>query len=236
MMSGWVAKRFWTAAVAEPCEGGFTVRLDGRAVKTPARTPLVVPTLAMALAIADEWQAQDGKVKPETMPCTRSANSALDKVTPQFTEVAGLLAAYGATDLLCYRAVSPAALTMRQAVAWDPLLEWAAEAMGAPLVVTHGIVPIAQPDSSLVALTAFVQRQSAFHLAGFHDLVAISGSLVLALAVTQGRLTAQQAWALSRIDETWQAELWGTDDEAAESEAVRHGGLLHAGRFYGLCG
>jgi chaperone required for assembly of F1-ATPase len=235
-MSGWSAKRFWKEATVEGCDGGFTVRLDGRAVKTPLRTPLVVPTLALAQAIADEWQAQEGKVKPETMPCTRTANSALDKVAPQFDEVAGLLLAYGASDLLCYRAANPAALTARQAEAWDPLLQWAREALRAPLVVTTGVMPVEQPAESMAALRALVWRQTPFQLAAFHDLVAISGSLVLALAVTEGRLTVEQAWTLSRQDETWQAEHWGEDEEAAESEDLRRGGFLHAGRFYGLCG
>ncbi|NUB44500.1 ATPase [Fertoebacter nigrum] len=235
-MAGWVAKRFWQQAEACPCAGGFTVTLDGRAVKTPAKTPLVVPTRALAQAIADEWQAQEGIVRPDTMPCTRSTNSALDKVTPQFDAVVNELAGYGATDLLCYRATGPARLIDMQAAAWDPLLLWAAAALDAPLRVTHGVVPIDQPAASLAALAAQVRGQSAFQLAGFHDLVAISGSLILALAVTQGRLTVDQAWTLSRLDETWQAELWGADDEAAESDALRRVGFAHAGRFYGLCG
>lgn len=235
-MTGWTAKRFWTEARAEPCPGGHTVRLDGRPVKTPAKTPLVVPTAAMAQTIAAEWQAQDGVVRPETMPVTRSANAALDKVATQFDEVVDLLAAYGDTDLLCYRATGPGALVDRQATAWDPVLDWAAAALGAPLVATSGVMHIAQPAESLAALRARVAAMTPFQLTGFHDLVAISGSLVLALAVTEGHLTGQQIWDLSRIDETWQAELWGTDDEAAAAESVRREGLLHAERFYALCG
>lgn len=236
MSAGWTAKRFWQAADAGACDGGFTVRLDGRGVKTPAKTPLVVPTLAMAQAIAAEWDAQTGKVRPETMPCTRSANSALDKVTPQFDEVAGLLAAYGASDLLCYRATHPAGLAARQAAAWDPMLEWAAQALNAPLMATAGVVHVTQPPASIARLAVRVRTFTPFQLAALHDLVAISGSLVLALALTEGVADAQTIWDLSRIDEIWQAEHWGTDDEAAESEAVRHAGLLHAGRFFELCG
>ena len=235
-MSGWKAKRFWQAAVAEPCDGGFTVRLDGRGVKTPAKTPLVVPTLAMAQAIAAEWDAQQGEVKPETMPVTRAANSALDKVVPQRDEVVALLAAYGASDLLCYRAAAPDALTERQAAGWDPLLDWADAAFGARLAVTRGVMPVAQDAATLRRLEARVAELSAFHLAGFHDLVTISGSLVLALAVIHGRLDVAEAWSLSRIDESWQVEQWGEDEEAAQSEAVRHAAFLEACRFYGLCG
>ncbi len=235
-MSAWAAKRFWKTATAEVCDGGFTVRLDGRAVKTPAKSALVVPTLAMAQAIAAEWDAQQGVVKPDTMPYTRAANSAIDKVATQFTEVADLIAAYGASDLLCYRADGPEALIARQAAGWDPLLDWAATVLDAPLNVTQGIVHIAQPKASLAALTARVHATTPFQLAALHDLVAISGSLVLGLAVTMGRITAEQAFALSRIDENWQAELWGVDDEAAALEAFKHEALLQAGRFFGLCG
>lgn len=234
-MSAWKAKRFWQAATAEACEGGFTVRLDGRAVKTPAKTPLVVPTLAMAQAIAAEWDAQQGLVKPETMPCTRSANSALDKITPQFAEVAGLIAAYGESDLLCYRAAGPEPLVARQAAGWDPLLDWAGRELAAPLQVTAGIVHVAQPPASVQRLTALVTGTTVFELAALHDLVMITGSLVLGLAVARGRIDAAQAWDLSRIDETWQAEQWGVDEDAAESETLKRDGLLHAARFYGLC-
>jgi len=235
-MSGWKAKRFWQAAVAEPCEGGFTVRLDGRAVKTPAKAALVVPTLAMAQAIAAEWEAQQGVVRPETMPVTRAANSSIDKIRVQRDEVVGLLAAYGASDLLCYRAVGPEALIQRQAAGWDPLLDWAAEALGARLAVTRGVMPVAQDPAALERLAARVAGLGIFHLAGFHDLVAISGSLVLALAVTEGRLDEAEAWALSRIDETWQIEQWGADEEAEATEAARRVGFGEASRFYALCG
>lgn len=235
-MSGWKAKRFWKAATAEACDGGFTVRLDGRAVKTPAKAAFVVPTLAMAEAAAAEWDAQQGAVKPETMPVTRAANSAIDKLSSQQAEVVGLLAAYGASDLLCYRATGPEALIARQAAAWDSLLDWAATDLGAPLKVTAGVVPIDQPAESIARLTALTAAFDIFRLAAFHDLVAISGSLVLALAVTKGRLAAEDAFTLSRIDEAWQAELWGVDDEAAEMEAVKRQAYLEASRFFTLCG
>jgi chaperone required for assembly of F1-ATPase len=153
-MSAWKAKRFWTKAEAEPCEGGFTVRLDGRPVKTPAKAALVVPTQAMAQAIAAEWDAQSGEVKPATMPVTRAANSAIDKITAQRDEVVEIIAAYGQSDLLCYRAVAPAALIARQAAGWDPVLDWAEAALGARLVVTAGVVHVAQPSDALARLTA----------------------------------------------------------------------------------
>lgn len=222
--------------MAEPCDGGFTVRLDARYVKTPLKADLILPTLEMARAIAAEWDAQTGLVKPDTMPVTRAANSAIDKIVPQFDEVAGLLAAYGASDLICYRATDPKALIARQAQAWDPLMDWAADALQAPLIATAGVVHVAQPEQSLQRLTARLTALDPFRLAGIHDLVAISGSLVLALAVTHQKLTAEQAWALSRIDEVWQQELWGTDEEAADLAAYRKRAFLEADRFYQLCG
>ncbi len=234
-MSAWSARRFWTTASAVPVEGGYAVHLDARAVRTPLKAPLVVPTLALAEAIAAEWQAQDTKVNPDTMPFTRTANSAIDKVAPQMDEVAGMLAAYGGSDLLCYRAEGPPDLVARQAEAWDPILIWALEVLGADLVVTQGVMHVEQPAESLSRLHERVAAMTAFELAAFHDLVAISGSLVLALAVTEGRVTADEAWTLSRVDEDWQISLWGEDEEAAEVAARKRAAVLQADRFYRLC-
>lgn len=221
-MSGWKTKRFWKEAAVREAPGGFSVWLDSRQLKTPAKATLVVPTEAMALAIAAEWQAQEAAIDPRTMPATRAANAAIDKVATQFDEVAELIAAYGQSDLLCYRAEGPDALAARQAAAWDPLLDWAALALDAPLVTTSGVVPVEQPEASTNALYMRVKSLDAFQLTALHDLVSISGSLVLGLAVLQGRIDAEMAWQLSRIDEVWQNELWGADDEA---EAVAEGRL-----------
>jgi chaperone required for assembly of F1-ATPase len=235
-MSVWAARRFWTAASAVPVDGGFTVHLDARPVRTPLKSPLVLPSRALAEAVAAEWQAQDGKVDPETMPFTRTANSAIDKVAPQVDAVAEMLAEYGNSDLLCYRAEGPADLVLRQGQAWDPLLAWSRDALAAPLVTVVGVMHVGQPADSLAALRWQVDRLTPFQLAAFHDLVAISGSLVLALAVIRGRLSAEAAWDLSRIDEDWQISLWGEDEEAAEVAARKRAAFLQADRFYQLCG
>lgn len=233
-MTGWAAKRFWKAARAEAAAGGFAVRLDDRPLRTPAKAALVVPTRAMAEAIAAEWDAQEGRVDPRTMPVTRSANAAIDKVATQREEVVELVAAYGGSDLLCYRAAGPQALAARQAAAWDPMLRWAAEALAAPLSVTVGVVPVAQPEPSLAAFRARVAALTEFELAALHDLVGLSGSLVLGLAAAAELAGPEEIWALSRIDEAWQAEQWGEDAEAEAVAARKLADFLHAHRFWRL--
>jgi len=227
-MSDWAAKRFWKEATVEATTGGFAVLLDGRGVKTPAKTPLIVPTRALADAIAAEWDAQGEKVDPLSMPVTRGANAALDKVAIQKDEVAEMLAAYGDSDLLCYRAAGPVELIARQKAAWDPLLEWAKEELQAPLAAHEGVMHVPQTPASLDRLTACVTEMDNFALAAFHDLVAMSGSLILALAVTRGRLTADDAWQLSRVDEAWRGE----DEEAQSTEAIKRNAFEAAARFY----
>lgn len=235
-MAGWKAKRFWKEVAVVPEGNGWGLRLDARALRTPAKAALIVPTEAMAQAIAEEWRAQDGEIRPDTMPVTRAANSALDKVTVQSAEVAAILAEYGTTDLLCYRAEAPPMLVARQAAAWDPLLAWAEAELQAPLTVTTGVLPVAQPPASLARLTAAVAGYEPFRLTALHDLVAISGSLVIGLAVARGQIGPTDAWAVSRIDEHWQVEQWGADDEAAAAEAVKSRALHEAARFLQLCG
>lgn len=235
-MSGWKARRFWTAAsvVPEAC-GGWGVRLDSRPLRTPAKTPLIVPTPALADAIAGEWAAQGPEVRPESMPWTRMANSALDKVTPQIDAVRAEVAGYGASDLLCYRAEGPAELTARQAAVWDGLLDWADRALGARLRVTAGIVHITQPEAAVDRLRAEVAGFGPFALVGLHDLVAISGSLVIGLAVARGHCDAADGFAASRIDEDWQTELWGADEEAEATCAHKRAAFIAAADFLRLC-
>lgn len=233
-MTGWVKKRFWKNVSTVRAGDGFTVQLDGREVKTPAKAPLVVPTRAMADAIAEEWAAQEGEIAPLTMPTTRSANAAIDKVGAQRREVVGLIAAYGETDLLCYRADGPAGLVARQDAGWDPLLAWAASKLGAPLVTTSGIMHVAQPPESLAQLARAVEELTNFELAAMHDLVALSGSLVIGLAAARGVMDPDALWRASRIDEEWQEEHWGTDEEEADRRAHKHREFLHAHRFFVL--
>ena len=233
-MSAWQAKRFWKQALVIACDGGFSVTLDARPLRTPAKRVLVLPNEAMATAIAADWDAQQGPVRPETMPMTRYANSAQEKVAPQLGHVADYLAAYAGTDLLCYRATGPEALIGRQAQGWDPVLDWVATTHGAPLVVVHGVMPVPQPPASLARLRAALAGFSAFQLAGFHDLVGLGGSFVLALAVIADRLSAEDAFDLTRIDEIWQAKIWGQDAAATELAEAKRAAFLAAHAFWRL--
>lgn len=235
-MSEWKARRFWTVAEARPAGDapGWEVVLDSRPVRTPGKQPLILPTEALAHAVAEEWEAQHDVIAPLTMPLTRAANSAIERVTPQQGAVAAMLVEYGGTDLLCYRAEAPVELVARQAAAWDPLLDWAAESLGARLQATAGIVPVAQDDAAMAVLDAKVGRLDPFRLTGLHDLVTLSGSLILGLAVLEGRIGAQDAHALSRIDEDFQISQWGSDIEAESAAAARLEAMQVAARLLTL--
>ncbi len=233
-MTEWKARRFWKQVTVEPRDGGYGVKLDDRPVKTPGKSDLAVPSRALAEEIAAEWAAQGEVIAPLTMPFTRAANSAIEKVTPQRFEVAEMLAAYGDSDLTCYRAGAPEGLVQRQAEAWDPLIEWAAETYGARLIPVEGVMHQPQPDAALAALSAEVHRMTPFELTGFHDLVSISGSLLIGLAATRDLLAVEELWKRSRVDETWQEEQWGVDEEAAELAAAKRTDFLRAHRFFHL--
>lgn len=232
-MNDWAPKRFWQDASVVEAEEGFEIRLDARPVKTPAKAPLILPSRALADAVAAEWQAQEERIDPRLMPATRSANAAIDKVRPQQAEVAAMLAAYGDSDLLCYRADGPAELVARQAEGWDPMLDWAAATFDARLEPRTGVMHVPQEPDALARLARAVDRLDAFELAAFHDLVSLTGSLVLGLAAERGR-DAETVWQLSRIDETWQAELWGADDEAERVAQEKRSDFNHAVRFLAL--
>ncbi|MEM8630766.1 MAG: ATP12 family protein [Pseudomonadota bacterium] len=233
-MAEWAQKRFWTEVGIGEAAEGFEVLLDGRKVKTPAKSALALPTRPMAEAVAAEWVAQEEIVNPLSMPVTRSANAAIDKVTPQFGEVARLIAEYGDSDLLCYRADAPQTLVGRQAEGWDPVLGWAEVTLGARLIVVSGVIHQAQPPEALSELRRRVDGFSPFELTAVHDLVGLSGSLLLGIAVVEEYLTAERAWDLSRIDEAFQIEQWGQDAEEQDATELRRSAFLNAAEFYRL--
>ena len=231
-MSEWKQKRFWKEATTVATDTGWTVQLDGRSIKTPAKAALTLPTRSMADAIAAEWQAQDEVVNPMSMPFTRSANAAIDKVAVQHGEVADMLAAYGDADLLCYRADTPEELVKRQADTWDPYLDWAAKTLGARLSPRTGVIHESQDAAALQSLSGRVHALNEFELAAFHDLVSLSGSLILGFAAAQDLHAAPIIWAASRVDETWQEEQWGDDEEATEVAEIKKASFLHAKSFF----
>ena len=207
-------KRFYERAAVVEEDGGFAVTLDARPLRMPGGAPLRVPSRCLAEAIAAEWQAQGADIRPEALPFTRLANTALDGGTPRRARVVEHTVAYAATDLLCYRAGNPPELARRQHGEWQPLLDWAERHHGAALAVTEGIAPIDQPPAALAALRRAVEALDDMELAALASLTAACGSLVVALAVAAGRLGAGEAYALSQLDETYQIEKWGADAEA----------------------
>lgn len=231
-MSEWSLKRFWTSESVVEVEGGYTVQLDGRGIKTPAKAALIVPTQALAQAMAAEWAAQEGEVDPGTMPYTRMANAAIDKVRVQKDEVADLLADYGDSDLLCYRATGPEALVARQAATWDPYLDWAADTLDARLSPQAGVMHKPQDPEALARLRTATHALDPFQLAAFHDLVSLTGSLILGFATCAHFQAPEQVWRASRVDEDWQAEQWGEDEEELDVTAVKQGAFLHAKAFW----
>ena len=233
-MSDWKAKRFWKAAEVVPVEGGFTVELDGRPIRTPAKNALAMPTRAMAEAVTAEWMAQKDIIDPRTMPATRTVNAAVDKVAPQHGEVADMLAAYGDADLLCYRADAPDELVARQEAAWGPYLDWARDTLGADLAPRTGIMHSPQDPDALTELSRRTHALGNFELAAFHDLVSLSGSLVLGFATAMDAGEAAEIWRLSRLDELWQIEQWGADDEAEAMAEIKRQSFLHAKRMFDL--
>ncbi|MDE2135102.1 MAG: ATPase [Alphaproteobacteria bacterium] len=212
---------------------GFAIFLDGKSVKTPMRATLSLPTRALAEAVAGEWRGQGETIRPETMPLTKLANTAIDRVAEHEKEVVEKIMAY-ANDLLCYRAEAPADLAARQNDLWNPLLDWAVERTGARLNTGVGVNHIAQPEETVAAFRSALAEHDPFVLTAVHSAATICGSLVLALALAEGRLDAEEAFALSQLDEHYQAEKWGVDEAAARRALALAGELDATARFMRL--
>ncbi len=229
------AGRFYEAAWTEAVEEGWTVVLDGRPLNTPQRARLTLPSAPLAEAIAAEWQAQDVKINPAAMPLTRLTNSAIDRAAPRRDEVIEGLLAYGESDLLCYRAEWPEKLSLLQARAWDPVLDWAREALGANLHVVAGVMHTAQPRAAIAALEKALRAQSDFELTAMNQMTTLTASLVLSLAIAYERLSVEEAWRDAHIDEDWQIAQWGEETEARERREARWADMAAAARFLRLC-
>ena len=227
-------KRFYTQAQAVAGENGAVIHLDGKPVKTPGGRPLALPTLPLAEAIAAEWDGQDEMVVPATMPLTQLASTALDRVAPGRGHITAELMNYAGTDLLCYRAETPVDLATRQSRDWQPLLDWATLTLDAPLVVTSTVLAVAQPPQALAALERALGHFDVWRLTAVQSATSALGSLVLALALAEGRLTPTEAFALSQLEETYQIEQWGEDYEAADRRAALAADIAAAARLLEL--
>lgn len=223
-------KRFYTAATAE---SDGRILLDGKPVNTPARRHLAAPTSALAQAIAAEWNAQGETIDPATMKLTGLANAAIDRVAPDPAAFAAGLARYAESDLFCYRAEGPVDLVARQAAEWDPLLAWARRRYDVDFAVTQAVFHTAQPPLTIARLSAALAALDPFRLAAMSPLVTIGGSLVAALALHEGEIDTQTAFAATHLDELWQAEQWGADAEAIETRENREADFAAAARM--LC-
>ena len=231
-----IKKFYQSADITGPDDGGWGVTLDGRPVRTPSKHVLRVPTKSLAQAIAAEWDSQVDHIRPHTMSLTQHAATALDRVAPNRDAVVKDLAGYGATDLLCYRADSPRELAARQAAAWDPLLAWLKQEYGVGLAVTEGVMPINQTAEALQTLRVCVDRYESLRLVPLHTATTISGSVVIGLALLAGRLSADEAFDVCQVDETFQIEHWGEESEAAQRRRHLHTELRAAERFLSLLG
>ncbi len=227
-------KRFYKDVTVTAAGGDFNVALDGKPVRTPARAILVLPNSALAEAVASEWRDQGEEVDPGSMRLMRLACTAVDRVAPRHEAIIEEIEGYGGTDLLCYWAEHPAELQRRQAATWQPLLDWAARALGASLAVTEGVVHVTQEAPALAQLRAAAAAHDHWMLTALHAATTVTGSLVLGLALADEEIGAGRAWTVCRLDHDFQSEKWGEDAEAAEAAAGLRAELDAAARFMAL--
>ena len=214
-------KRFWKDASVAPDGEGHVVLLDGRAPKTPAHARMVLPTEAAARLVADEWAAQGEFIEPGTMPATRLAATAIDRVSQTREPVADEIASYVGSDLLCYLAEHPTNLVAEQARDWAPWRHWAGAELGVRVEATQGIIHRAQPPETLARVKTLALELDDFALTGLATAVPLFGSAILGLAVQRGALSGAAAFEISRLDEAFQERQWGVDADNAERTEAR---------------
>ncbi len=227
-------KRFYKAVSLEEQQGGFALALDGRSVKTPLKQTLIIPNSSLAKAVAGEWEQQGEFLDPNSMMLTKLCNTAVDRVRNERGRIVDEIVDYANADLLCYRAERPAELVVRQCKLWDPVLDWAAQDLGAHFAVLAGVVHQDQSDECLAAVRRFVDGLSDFAVAGYHNIMTMTGSAVLATASARGHLQPDEVWALAHVDEDWQIEQWGKDEEEAERRAGRRAEFMEIQAFLKL--
>lgn len=220
--SGTRRKRFYAKVGVQSDASGHAITLDDKTIRTPSRNALTVPSRAIAGIMLAEWEAQQEFIDPLSMPVTRLANSVIDAISTeeQIAAVRDDIAKYFGSDLLFYRASHPEALIQREAAAWDPVLFWLAEELNAHFILAEGVMHVTQPEQALAAARAALPSDS-WHVAALHMVTTITGSALLALALLRGRLSADEVWTAAFVDEDWNAEKWGLDEEAAARRAAR---------------
>ena len=221
-------KRFYKACTTGSGEGGHTVLLDDRPIRTPGRRLLALPTSALAEAVASEWAAQGETIRPESMGVTRLASTVTDQLPRRRDDAIAEIQGYAEADLLCYRTGAPSDLAERQAARWQPWLDWAARRLDAPLLVTTAIDPLPQPSASLEALRRATTRLDDWHLAGLHATTRLTGSIVLGQALLIGELDPATAFDLALLEELFEIERWGLEAEQARRHATLRADLAAA--------
>ncbi|MFT5487953.1 MAG: chaperone required for assembly of F1-ATPase [Paracoccaceae bacterium] len=228
-------KRFYKSVGIAEEESGFSVRLDNRPVKTPAKNQLLLPNRPLADAVAAEWEEQPEDIDAHSMRLTRLANSTIDRVIEHRLAVIAEVAGFAGTDLVCYRAAEPASLAKRQEEGWGALVSWVAERHGIDLAITTSLLPVAQSDASAKAVQTAIEAFDEFSLAGLHLVTSACGSVVLGLAVADNRIDGATAFELSLIDETFQIEEWGEEPEATKRRAGLLEDITAADTYLRLC-
>ncbi|MEA3069994.1 MAG: hypothetical protein QOD29_1440 [Alphaproteobacteria bacterium] len=222
-------RRFYGRAGVESTGNGFRVTVDDRPIRTPARNLLAVPSPAVAQALAEEWAEQGEFIDPAKMPLTRLANTIIDGVSKEVPEVAREVEKYLASDLVFYRADQPEALVQRQAAAWDPILEWADQSLGARFALGNGLIHVEQPLEAITAVRPAIPGHP-WRLGAVHSITTITGSALIALAVAEGAMALDRAWSAANVDEDWNMEFWGEDALALKHRAARFAEMEAAAR------
>ena len=227
-------RRFYKDAAHQQTPDGFEVRLDGKPIRTPGKALLSLPSAALAAAIAEEWREQGDSLSPATLPLTRLAGTAIDLIAPRREAAIGDIAKYAGTDLVCYRAEHPPELAARQHRAWQPLIDWASTRYDAPLKLAFGVVPVAQSPATLLAFRAAIAAMDSMRLAGLGLATEAAGSIVVALALLEGRIPPEEAFACAELEQSFEIERWGEDHEQTIRRAGVREDLTLAARFAAL--
>ena len=227
--------RFYRDVAVEQAGEAYRILFDGKPLRTPAGAAFLLPNQALAQAVADEWQAQGQKLNPRSFHLTKLANAAIDRVAANRDACVEQILAFAKSDLLCYRARARQDLAARQAAQWDPLLEWACARYGAKFQAAAGIAFVEQPPEAIERLARALGCHDDFALAALYAAAVLTGSAIIPLALSEGRLDADEAFAVAQLDELYQAEKWGQDPEALIRSRSKGGELTHIARFLFLC-